>query len=159
MQLVYKKYFNHKEIFTPIFFESTYPDQDKRILTQKIPLCGGAFFLLIPNHEYFYRILIWPKKWHLSLRETSNLMTAAIAQLGERQTEDLKVPGSIPGGGTDFCLLVPIHDMSLKCPTAFSFCSNHLGKTRETLLPHLKSNCRLGFLKKLAAFYRNLWKD
>ena len=27
---------------------------------------------------------------------------AAIAQLGERQTEDLKVPGSIPGGGT-FC--------------------------------------------------------
>ena len=24
---------------------------------------------------------------------------ASIAQLGERQTEDLKVPGSIPGGG------------------------------------------------------------
>jgi hypothetical protein len=28
------------------------------------------------------------------------LITAAIAQLGERQTEDLKVPGSIPGLGT-----------------------------------------------------------
>ena len=27
---------------------------------------------------------------------------AAIAQLGERQTEDLKVPGSIPGGGKLF---------------------------------------------------------
>ena len=27
---------------------------------------------------------------------------AAIAQLGERQTEDLKVPGSIPGGGITF---------------------------------------------------------
>ena len=27
---------------------------------------------------------------------------AALAQLGERQTEDLKVPGSIPGGGI-FC--------------------------------------------------------
>ena len=27
--------------------------------------------------------------------------TAAIAQLGERQTEDLKVPGSIPGLGID----------------------------------------------------------
>ena len=27
---------------------------------------------------------------------------AALAQLGERQTEDLKVPGSIPGGGTHF---------------------------------------------------------
>ena len=27
---------------------------------------------------------------------------AAIAQLGERQTEDLKVPGSIPGLGTVF---------------------------------------------------------
>ena len=30
----------------------------------------------------------------------SSIPTAAIAQLGERQTEDLKVPGSIPGGGT-----------------------------------------------------------
>ena len=30
---------------------------------------------------------------------------AAIAQLGERQTEDLKVPGSIPGLGT-FCKLI-----------------------------------------------------
>ena len=28
--------------------------------------------------------------------------SAAIAQLGERQTEDLKVPGSIPGGGNFF---------------------------------------------------------
>ena len=28
-----------------------------------------------------------------------HLVFAAIAQLGERQTEDLKVPGSIPGGG------------------------------------------------------------
>ena len=27
------------------------------------------------------------------------LAQAALAQLGERQTEDLKVPGSIPGGG------------------------------------------------------------
>ena len=31
---------------------------------------------------------------------------AAIAQLGERQTEDLKVPGSIPGGGKFFFVLV-----------------------------------------------------
>ena len=29
---------------------------------------------------------------------------AAIAQLGERQTEDLKVPGSIPGRGRSFLL-------------------------------------------------------
>ena len=29
---------------------------------------------------------------------------AAIAQLGERQTEDLKVPGSIPGLGKGFGL-------------------------------------------------------
>ena len=27
------------------------------------------------------------------------MVLADIAQLGERQTEDLKVPGSIPGGG------------------------------------------------------------
>ena len=31
---------------------------------------------------------------------SSNGSVAALAQLGERQTEDLKVPGSIPGGGT-----------------------------------------------------------
>ena len=31
---------------------------------------------------------------------------ADIAQLGERQTEDLKVPGSIPGRGTFFIFLV-----------------------------------------------------
>ena len=35
------------------------------------------------------------------LTSCSKLTTAAaIAQLGERQTEDLKVPGSIPGLGT-----------------------------------------------------------
>ena len=38
-------------------------------------------------------------------QESVNLLcklpiSASIAQLGERQTEDLKVPGSIPGGGT-----------------------------------------------------------
>ena len=33
---------------------------------------------------------------------------AAIAQLGERQTEDLKVPGSIPGRGSSFSLHVSI---------------------------------------------------
>ena len=32
---------------------------------------------------------------------------AAIAQLGERQTEDLKVPGSIPGGGSDNFFTAP----------------------------------------------------
>ena len=31
---------------------------------------------------------------------------AGIAQLGERQTEDLKVPGSIPGHGTLFSRLL-----------------------------------------------------
>ncbi len=31
-------------------------------------------------------------------------LDASIAQLGERQTEDLKVPGSIPGGGIFCCM-------------------------------------------------------
>ena len=31
-------------------------------------------------------------------------LIAAIAQLGERPTEDRKVPGSIPGGGISFVL-------------------------------------------------------
>ena len=35
-------------------------------------------------------------------------LPAAIAQLGERQTEDLKVPGSIPGLGIfSFCFFQP----------------------------------------------------
>ena len=44
---------------------------------------------------------------------------AEIAQLGERQTEDLKVPGSIPGRGS-FSFLFLIHSnenmyWTLKC--------------------------------------------
>ena len=39
------------------------------------------------------------------------LTSAAIAQLGERQTEDLKVPGSIPGLGMLSCLVgQPVDD-------------------------------------------------
>ena len=34
---------------------------------------------------------------------------AAVAQLGERQTEDLKVPGSIPGGGILIFVLRPFN--------------------------------------------------
>ena len=36
---------------------------------------------------------------HCAIIESSSC-TAEIAQLGERQTEDLKVPGSIPGLGS-----------------------------------------------------------
>ena len=35
-----------------------------------------------------------------------------------------------------------------KLPTAVVFCPNYLGETRESLLGHLKSNCRLRFSKK-----------
>ena len=38
------------------------------------------------------------------LHARKDLAVAAIAQLGERQTEDLEVPGSIPGLGIYFCL-------------------------------------------------------
>ena len=41
-----------------------------------------------------------PKHERLANRQGISL-TAAIAQLGERQTEDLEVPGSIPGRGID----------------------------------------------------------
>ena len=36
----------------------------------------------------------------IAITETAHACDAAIAQLGERQTEDLKVPGSIPDLGT-----------------------------------------------------------
>ena len=43
------------------------------------------------------------EKRKLDLQRSINAQerdAAVVAQLGERQTEDLKVPGSIPGGGT-----------------------------------------------------------
>ena len=39
----------------------------------------------------------------LAIELVLNEITAAIAQLGERQTEDLKVPGSMPGLGILSC--------------------------------------------------------
>ena len=43
-------------------------------------------------------------------------MTAAIAQLGERQTEDLKVPGSIPGEGMRRVIIYfYTHTLQLTC--------------------------------------------
>ena len=36
------------------------------------------------------------------MRNGACVAIAALAQLGERKTEDLEVPGSIPGGGTIF---------------------------------------------------------
>ena len=41
------------------------------------------------------------RAWRVSRSFTDS--QAAIAQLGERQTEDLKVAGSIPGLGNFFC--------------------------------------------------------
>ena len=41
------------------------------------------------------------------LLTSSYVFLAAIAQLGERQTEDLKVPGSIPGRGIYFSRTLP----------------------------------------------------
>ena len=46
---------------------------------------------------------------HDEIEQAFRIEQAAIAQLGERQTEDLKVPGSIPGLGifmiaSDFCI-------------------------------------------------------
>ena len=51
---------------------------------------GGAFWI-VPGV-----VARGSSHWGLVQRYT----VAALAQLGERQTEDLKVPGSIPGGGT-----------------------------------------------------------
>ena len=40
-----------------------------------------------------------PKKREMALNLAAKGISAEIAQLGERQTEDLNVPGSIPGFG------------------------------------------------------------
>ena len=47
---------------------------------------------------------------------------AAMAQLGEHQTEDLKVPGSIPGLGKSFTVGQKNRQYSEQCSEA-SFCT------------------------------------
>ena len=46
--------------------------------------------------ETFFRV---PKKKEKTFNLAAKGISAEIAQLGERQTEDLNVPGSIPGFG------------------------------------------------------------
>ena len=52
--------------------------------------------------SFLYRSHFWLRSGdHKGGREEQRSTKAAIAQLGEHQTEDLKVPGSIPGGGKE----------------------------------------------------------
>ena len=51
-------------------------------------------------------MLIYPSKLEGFLFNKNEWKSAVVAQLGERQTEDLKVPGSIPGDGTE-CFVFP----------------------------------------------------
>ena len=51
-------------------------------------------------------------------RNNVSPLQAAIAQLGERQTEDLKVPGSIPGRGIH-------HDATENAVGVLLECSNY----------------------------------
>ena len=67
------------------------------------------FNLLIILFEFIslvsaHALLLVSTSMHLA-RICSTDPVAEIAQLGERQTEDLKVPGSIPGLGTLYILL------------------------------------------------------
>ncbi len=48
---------------------------------------------------YLFTFLFPTRSRGVTAQRRGVLLHAAIAQLGERQTEDLKVPGSIPGGG------------------------------------------------------------
>ena len=71
--------------------------------TGSIPVCGISikfFFFTATEFQFSHRpnglVDFLPRKKFTFIVTT---IEAAIAQLGERQTEDLKVPGSIPGGG------------------------------------------------------------
>jgi hypothetical protein len=59
-------------------------------------LYGGRKVKLVVNKHGRKITLPYPARFAAIARRT---LEAAIAQLGERQTEDLKVPGSIPGLG------------------------------------------------------------
>ena len=62
---------------------------------------GGRRF--DPATKYFFALCINPGPLLEPLHARRGVAVAAIAQLGERQTEDLEVPGSIPGLGIFRC--------------------------------------------------------
>ena len=72
--------------------------------SNKLPVEGSSPFVTILFHLNCPCEMWFLKNIVRSPQNVVESVTAAIAQLGERQTEDLKVPGSIPGVGT---LLVP----------------------------------------------------
>ena len=57
-----------------------------------------VFALAVSNFNLSLSLVI---VWAVNNEQSIHSLIAAIAQLGERQTEDLKVPGSIPGLGID----------------------------------------------------------
>ena len=61
-----------------------------------MPICLNCFL----NLRYLFLFLncALPSEFYM-VNYDNTLSCAAIAQLGERQTEDLEVPGSIPGLG------------------------------------------------------------
>ena len=61
------------------------------------------------------------------------LEVAAIAQMGERQTEDLKVPGSIPGLGIFSSSLFSyfFHPLSISLLTVDMFCPRSASRTHH----------------------------
>ena len=70
---------------------------------------------------------------------------AAIAQLGECQTEDLKVPGSIPGLGK-WARLQSFKLHRLRCSGKLQICTKTYASlwTHEIMLDEYKKYCTLG---------------
>ena len=67
--------------------------------------------------------------------------TASLAQLGERQTEDLKVPGSIPGGGNQARLAQSVEHWSNKPTVAGSIPVVSIIRQQWDLNPRGHSPC------------------
>ena len=70
-----------------------------RLQAGALRLRTGSFLLKLNGAERCRRFLVCVDEIYVNLLLELTIF-ASIAQLGERQTEDLKVPGSIPGGGT-----------------------------------------------------------
>ena len=71
-------------------------------------------------------------------------VTAALAQLGERQTEDLKVPGSIPGLGitSDHTIIaIHLHAAAYCCMPAHDYA--HVCPSNAQVMASLPVNCHL----------------
>ena len=89
------------------------------------------------RRNFFFYLMIRLRLLQRKMEMLVHFHQAVIAQLGERQTEDLKVPGSIPGRGSVLDIfLMKLHKMKKQAPARFELAISCLLDRRFNQLSH-----------------------